>query len=109
MKLLPIIALLLAGCSLPKTPEVVGGSQTSGIVRLGYDLPLLQRAVIDEELATRTAARQCQSWGYGEAVPFGAPINHCALISGSGCINQQIVMEYQCRGVNTLTPPPAVW
>lgn len=103
-----VFVLLLTGCTLTKTPEVIGGNQILGLVRLGFDLPVLQRAKIDDYLAQSTAAKQCQNWGYAHAVRFGDPIYTCSVTSGTQCLNESVTLNYQCQGV-ALTPAQPVY
>lgn len=107
----PLAAILLftlAGCTITKTPEVVGGNQMLGLVRLGFDVPALQRAKIDDYLAQGTAAKQCQSWGYDHAVRFGDPVTTCSLISGTQCMNESVILNYQCQGA-LITPVQPIY
>ncbi len=95
-----LLMMGLAACTLHKTPVISGGSQVDGIVRMSYELPPLQRATVDSYLAQSTASRQCQNWGFANAVPYGQPITTCSLISGSSCMNETVTLEYQCQGIS---------
>ena len=96
---LVLAATLLAGCTLDKTPQPIKSSEVAGVVRLGFDLPALQNGKVDSYIAQSTASHQCQQWGYIAAFPYGEPIKTCSLRSGALCLNQQVTLEYQCRGV----------
>lgn len=100
--------LALCGCTVTKTPEVVGGSKITGVVRLGFNEPALQKAQADMYLAQAAATRQCQAWGYATAEGYGAPIKTCSVISGTQCLNDAVILEYQCRGV-AVQPTAAGW
>jgi len=105
----PLAALLflsLAGCTITKNPEVTGGNQMMGLVQLGFDVPALQRARIDDYLALSTATKQCQNWGYDRAVRYGDPIYTCSVISGTQCLNESVTLNYQCQGVALPTAQP---
>lgn len=98
----PLAAILfvsLTGCTVTKTPEVIGGNQMLGLVQLGYDVPALQRARIDGYLTQATATKQCQAWGYDHAIAYGEPIDTCSVISGTQCLNESVTLNYQCQGV----------
>ncbi len=94
-----IALLLLSGCTFNKNPQPVKGSETVGVVRLGFDLAPLQKGKVDTFIAQTTASHQCQQWGYIAAFPYGEPIKTCSLSSGALCLNQKVTLEYQCRGV----------
>ena len=100
MKKLLALTLLftLAGCSITKTPEFVGGDRNSGVVRLAYNLPPLQVAQVDNYTAQSNATRACQSWGYATAVPYGNPVTTCTMTSASECLNEQVTLSWQCYG-----------
>lgn len=102
-----IAALLLAGCTVTKDPEVVGGSKITGVVRLGFNDPALLNAQADPYLAQATATRQCQQWGYATAEGYGQPIKTCSVVSGTQCLNESVILEYQCRGF--AVPPTSAW
>jgi len=101
-----LLFFTLAGCTIPKTPQVVGGNQSLGLVRLGFDVPALQRAKIDDYLALATATKQCQNWGFDHAVRYGDPITTCSVISGTQCMNESVVLNYQCQGRVFTTAQP---
>lgn len=92
-------ALLLSGCTFNKTPEPIKSSEIAGVVRLGFSLAPLQKAKIDTYIAQSTASHQCRQWGYIAAFPYGEPIKTCSLSSGAVCLNQEVTLEYQCRGI----------
>ncbi len=94
-----LVIFLLSGCTFNKTPEPVKGSEVAGVVRLGFDLPILQTGKVDTFEAQTTASHQCQQQGYIAAFPYGEPIKTCSLSSGAVCLNQKVTLEYQCRGV----------
>lgn len=94
-----IAILLLSGCTFNKTPEPVKSSEVAGVVRLGFDLAVLQKGKVDSFIAQSTASHQCQQWGYIAAFPYGEPIKTCSLSSGALCLQQKVTLEYQCRGV----------
>ncbi|AIR62784.1 outer membrane lipoprotein [Cedecea neteri] len=96
---LAVTALLLGGCTVSKTPVPLNTNEPAGVVRLAYSLPPLQTAKVDKFLAQSTASRQCQQWGYASAIPYGSDIKTCTTYSGTVCLNTQVVLEYQCRGV----------
>ncbi|HAZ54048.1 MAG TPA: hypothetical protein DCY50_03220 [Franconibacter helveticus] len=93
-----LAALLLAGCTLTKDPEVVGGNKLTGMVRLGFSDPALFDAKADPYLAQATATRQFQEWGFATAEGYGQPIKTCSVISGTQCLNESVILKYQCRG-----------
>lgn len=94
-----ITLLLLGGCSASETPEPITSSETAGVVRLGFDKSPLQTAEVDSYIAQSTASHRCQQWGYIAAYPYGEPIKTCSVRSGALCLNQQVTLEYQCRGI----------
>ena len=99
-KVILITALLvLSGCSINREAEVSSVDTTSGVVRLTYGQAALQNAHTDNQLANGTATRQCQQMGYATAVPFGQPVTTCSVFSASVCLNEQVTLQYQCRGV----------
>lgn len=102
--LLPLL-VLLSGCTICKTPTVVGGNQTTGTVRLGYNLAPLQKGKVNNYLANGTATRQCRQWGFATAQPYGNPISTCSLVSGTQCLKESVILEYQCRGIAISTSP----
>ena len=102
-----LAALLLAGCTITKNPEVVGGNKLTGMVRLGFNEPALFNAKADPYLAQATATRQCQEWGFAMAESYGQPIKTCSVISGTQCLNESVILEYQCRGF--AVPQNAGW
>jgi hypothetical protein len=89
--------LLLGGCSLNKTPDIVNADPTAGVVRLGYSLLPFNSGKIDELLTQSTAAQQCQKWGYSTALPYGET-KTCTVFSGPQCLNYDVLLDYQCRG-----------
>ncbi|AYN26505.1 MULTISPECIES: YecR family lipoprotein [Buttiauxella] len=95
---LVLVAALLSGCTMNKTPQPIKGSEVAGVVRLGFDIAPLQRAKVDTYVAQSAASHQCQQWGYSAAFPYGDPIKTCSLTSGALCLNQTVTLEYQCRG-----------
>ncbi|EKM0527387.1 YecR family lipoprotein [Cronobacter turicensis] len=98
-KVIIITALLaLSGCTITKTPEIVGGSKVTGTVRLGISEQPLQHAKVDNYVAQSMANRQCQDWGYAVAEAYGAPVKTCSVVTGTQCMTESIVLEYQCRG-----------
>ncbi|OAT32234.1 putative outer membrane lipoprotein [Buttiauxella brennerae ATCC 51605] len=96
---LVLAAALLTSCTINKTPQPVKGSEVAGVVRLGFDLAVLQNGKVDSYIAQSAASQQCQQWGYIAAFPYGEPIKTCSLTSGALCLNQKVTLEYQCRGV----------
>ncbi|MGF6563656.1 outer membrane biogenesis lipoprotein LolB [Kosakonia cowanii] len=100
--------LLLAGCTITKEAEVSSVDTTSGVVRLSFNQQMMQTARYDEYVAQGTANKQCQQLGYATAVAFGQPVQTCSLISGSGCMNTKITIQYQCRGI-AIDPNRAAW
>lgn len=103
--LAPALLLLLSGCTITKTPTIVDANQTTGTVRLGYNLAPLQKGKVDSYSAVSTATRQCQQWGFATALAYGNPITTCSVVSGTQCLAKSVVLEYQCRGIaiNTTT------
>lgn len=101
MKKIILIASLIAlsGCSINRTAEVSSVDTTSGVVRLTYGQAALQSAYTDSNVANGTATRQCQQMGYATAVPYGQPITTCSVTSASVCLNENVTLQYQCRGV----------
>ncbi|EKY3117566.1 YecR-like lipofamily protein [Cronobacter turicensis] len=98
-KVIFITALLaLGGCTITKTPEIIGGSKVTGTVRLGISEQPLQHAIVDNYVAQSIANRQCQDWGYAVAEAYGAPVKTCSVVTGTQCMTESIVLEYQCRG-----------
>jgi hypothetical protein len=96
--ILAVLCGLVAGCTITKTPEFVGGDRTSGVVRLAYDLPPLQNARVDQYMAQNNANRACQAWGYATAQSFGNPITTCTTTSASECLNEQVTTSWLCQG-----------
>lgn len=106
MKLLLYISpllLLLTACSITRQAEVSEMDATSGIVRLTYGSAMLQNASTDDYVAGGTATKACQQMGYATAFPYGQPITTCTVSSGSACINENVTLQYQCRGL-AVTP-----
>lgn len=103
--LAPAMLVVLSGCTITKSPDVVDVNQTTGTVRLGYTLAPLQKGKVDSYAANSTATRQCQQWGFATALAYGNPITTCSVISGTQCLAKSVVLEYQCRGIaiNTTT------
>ncbi len=101
MKSLLIIPALLtlSACSIPRAASVSEVDQTSGIVRLTYGQAILQHAKTDDYLAQSEANKACQQMGYTTAFSFGQPITTCTTTSGSVCLNEQVTLQYQCRGI----------
>lgn len=97
--LAPAVLLLLSGCTITKSPEVVATNPLTGTVRLGYTLAPLQKGKVDSYAANSTATRQCQQWGFATALPYGNPITTCSVITGTQCMAKSVVLEYQCRGI----------
>lgn len=98
--LLLIPALLtLSACSIPRAASVSEVDQTSGIVRLTYGQAILQNAKTDDYLAQSEANKACQQMGYATAFSFGQPITTCTTTSGTVCLNEQVTLQYQCRGI----------
>ena len=99
LRYLLIAPLLLGGCTLNKTPEIVSTDPTAGVVRLGYSLLSINSGKIDHILTQSTAAQQCHKWGYATALPYGET-KTCTVFSGPQCLNYQILLDYQCRGTS---------
>lgn len=92
-----IATLLLSGCTLNKTPEIVSTDPSAGVVRLGYSLLPTNSGKIDETETQLTAVQQCQKWGYATALRYGET-KTCTLFSGPQCLNYDVLLDYQCRG-----------
>lgn len=109
--LIPAV-LALSACSVTRQASVSSVDANSGVVRLAYGQAMLQSAHTDDYLANGTATKQCQQLGYATAVAFGQPVTTCTVTSGSLCMNQQVTLQYQCRGI-AITPgqtqPAGYW
>lgn len=94
-----IITLLLSGCTLNKTPEIVSTDPTAGVVRLGYSLLPLNSGKTDELQTQSTAVQKCQKWGYSTVLLYGET-KTCTVFSGPQCLNYDVLLDYQCRGTS---------
>lgn len=103
--LIPGTILMLSACTVHRQADVSVVDANSGVVRLTYGQAILQSSVTNETTDDGTATRQCQQLGYATAVAFGQPITTCTVISGSLCLNQQVTLQYQCRGTAIPTSP----
>lgn len=92
-----IATLLLSGCAINKTPEIVNADPTAGVVRLGYSLLPPNSGKVDPVQTQATAVQQCQKWGYSAALPYGET-KTCTVFSGPQCLNYDVLLDYQCRG-----------
>lgn len=106
-----ILLLLLSGCTVHRKANVTDVDAVSGVVRLTYGQAMLQSATTDDYVAQGTATKQCQQMGYASAVAFGQPVTTCSVHSGSLCMNENVTIQYQCRGiaVRTNTASPAYY
>ncbi|MGU9865653.1 YecR family lipoprotein [Kluyvera ascorbata] len=101
MKSLILIPALLAltACTVPRAASVSQVDANSGIVRLTYGQAMLQNAKTDDYLAQSEANKACQQIGYATAFSYGQPITTCTTTSGSLCLNEHVILQYQCRGI----------
>lgn len=95
--LMACVALSLASCATPVTPQAIGGSRSDGTVTLAYEYGLFQNPVVDWPTANASAKARCKAWGYRHAEAFGGSQNHCQAFNGYGnCIQMQVNVTYQC-------------
>ncbi|WP_299999482.1 YecR family lipoprotein [uncultured Cedecea sp.] len=94
-----IATLLLGGCTLNKTADIVSTDPTAGVVSLGYSLLPFNDGKVDDSLTQSTAIQQCQKWGYSTALRYGET-KTCTVFSGPQCLNYEVQLDYQCRGTS---------
>lgn len=103
-KFIPVaIAIALSACTVHRQANVTDADANSGVVRLTYGQAMLQSATTDSYVANGTATKQCQQMGYATAVAYGQPVTTCTVTSGSLCMNHDVTIQYQCRGI-AITP-----
>lgn len=91
------LVTLLSACAVNITPVATGGSKADGIVELGFEHSHMQKPVIDEEAALKTAQARCAAWGYQKADKFGGHKRQCLAGSGlGGCSQFMVTIQYQC-------------
>jgi hypothetical protein len=64
---------------------------------------MFQKPHVDNEAALATARARCKVWGYKDAEPFGGGMTQCVQMSGYGCAQTLVTVEFQCTGANTPT------
>lgn len=88
----------MGGCAVTKVPVPTGGSRADGVVQMAYEYGGFERPRVDLASARASAAQRCAAWGYRDAEPFGASMDHCQQSNEYGCIRHLITIEYQCTG-----------
>jgi hypothetical protein len=95
------LAMVVGACATTKTMQAIGGSRSDGIVRLAYEEGMFEKAKVDPAAAIQTARERCKVWGYTDAEPFGGVVRQCQQMSGYGCAQTLVTVEFQCTGANT--------
>lgn len=95
-----------SGCAqkVVKTWEAAGGSRADATVEVGFVFnPEVEIPSHSEQQALQEARKRCQSWGYGDAEPFGLVKSTCqqsryAPFAGLICTSMLVTRQYQCLG-----------
>jgi hypothetical protein len=100
--LVPVIVsiALLSGCATTKDWAATGGSRADGVVRLSYEVGLMEKPQLNEQQAINLATQRCKTWGYAGAEAFGGVTRQCNMPGGfgGGCNQWMVTKEYQCTG-----------
>lgn len=90
-----VCAVLLAACTVKKTPMPYGGSKADGMVKLSYTIGSYRQAKVDKEQTRQRALKRCQAWGYENVQHFGST-KECVRYSGFSCSAWRVKLKYQC-------------
>jgi len=91
-------ASAVGACATNVTMQPIGGSRADGVVRLAFTYGMFENPRVDQAAALASARQRCQSWGYTDAEPFGGAVTQCQQMSGYGCAQTMVTVEYQCTG-----------
>ncbi len=94
--LLPVLALLAAGCATGERWSASGGNKEIGVVRLSYEYPESQEPVMNEIKADRIADNRCSTWGYERAELIPGVLRDCSIEDGNRCSVWKVTREYRC-------------
>jgi hypothetical protein len=99
MRIIGVLSLLVlvAGCSVNKTPVATGGSKADATVRMSYEESMFESPQVNWAAAQREALARCEAWGYSSVEGFSGIETNCNAYNGYGnCISATHTRTYQC-------------
>ena len=107
-RMLVLAGLLVASCATVSQMTPTGGSRSDGIVKLSFEYGMFDKVQLDQVTALASARKRCNTWGYGDAEPFGGMTRQCQMYGSMGCMRWFATVEYQCTSPGGSATPPLV-